>query len=429
MIDHILAIILVTILVLINLLFLKSIYPKGKFSIKDSILVIILIVIGSVSTVLLREYVLIKVVINLIAMIIVSMLIYNISLKRSILANLLFFGVLASIEFLAIVVFQYLIKPINFESLTNSNGAAILDVICYIIYVLIITFINIRRKGSNLSRMNTKGWIVFMLFPVITLCVITRALYLPIEAMSQSVLLTLLVFAISMLFLSILQFYLIDNVIQREIDISNKQTLLDQAEHINEMYQLLSVERETQKSRSHDYLNHLNVVLALAEKDNNSAITNYVENLIGTESESIDIIDTGNVVVNAVLNIKYQEAKKKNIVMPLIADDLTDIKISESDIVTILTNILDNAIEAAEQSEGKKIVLKITRQDANLCIDSINTYSGEGYKEITHYTSKTDAKNHGYGIANIRRTVEKNNGSCLIDNKDGLFRIVITIPM
>ena len=118
--------------------------------------------------------------------------------------------------------------------------------------------------------------------------------------------------------------------------------------------------------------------------------------------------------------------------MPLLIDDLRNLSVSESDIVTILSNILDNAIEATEKCNTKKmVVLQISKHDQErlLFIDSSNTCLQESLVEGKRYTTKDDKVNHGYGISNIKYVVEKNNGECIIDQKDGLFRIIITIPL
>ncbi|MEE3417568.1 MAG: GHKL domain-containing protein, partial [Prevotella sp.] len=271
----------------------------------------------------------------------------------------------------------------------------------------------------------------FIMYPAITLVVISLLLYVPLEEISEKVFRIIIVFAVSMLFLSIIQFYLLENIMIRESEIYNKQALIEQAEHVNQMYRSLSEEREIQKARAHDYLNHLNVLLALAEHNNSVEEIKYIKEQIGASSEIVDIIDTGNAVINAVLNYKYREAKKKSIIMPLIIDDLSNLKISESDIVTILSNILDNAIEATEKCDNKKIVLQISKQDQKhlLYIDSSNTCLPDLFIEEKHHTTKENKENHGYGISNIKYTVEKNNGECIIDQKDGIFRIIITIPL
>ena len=431
MIDQILTFALIAISILINILFLKCFFPKKRYLAKDVCLVCLLIVECIVVSVTLHSIVILKVVLNLVSEVVVTILLFNVSWKRSLVYNLLFFVICGSVEIVVLLIFQYVFRAKNYSELTNRNGAAVMEIICYLIMLLVIILINITHKKSIVSRLDTKGWIAFIMYPLTTLGIISLLLYVPQEQIPQNVFKLVFAFAVCMLFLSIMQFYLLENIMWREADIYAKQALIEQAEHVNQMYRSLSEEREIQKARAHDYLNHMNTLLALAEQNKNAEEIKYLKEQIGLESDSIDIIDTGDAVINAVLNFKYREAKKKGIIMPLMIDNLSDLKISESDIVTILSNILDNAIEATEKCDTKKIVLQISKQeqDGVLFIDSSNTCLPESFIDEMHHTTKADKDNHGYGISNVKYAVEKNNGECLIDKKDGLFRIVITIPL
>ena len=100
-----------------------------------------------------------------------------------------------------------------------------------------------------------------------------------------------------------------------------------------------------------------------------------------------------------------------------------------SDMVTILTNVLDNAIDAVQKCDEKKIIIKIIKDKEMLIIDSSNPYVGQISDGETLKTTKQDKDNHGYGIANIRQTVEANSGSCFIETQNGIFHITIAIPL
>lgn len=431
MIDQILTFALIAMNILISLLFLKCFFPKTKFVAKDVCLICLLIIECIVVSVTFHSIVILKLVLNLVSEVVVTILLFNVSWKRSLVYNLLFFGICGSVEIVVLLIFQYVFSVNNYSELTNKNGAAVMEIICYLIMLLVINLINITHKKSIVTRLDTKGWIAFIMYPLTTLGIISLLLYVPQDQIPQNVFKLIFAFAVCMLFLSIMQFYLLENIMQREADIYAKQALIEQAEHVNQMYRSLSEEREIRKARAHDYLNHMNTLLGLAEQNKNAEEIKYLKEQIGLESDSIDIIDTGDAVINAVLNFKYREAKKKGIIMPLMIDNLSDLNISESDIVTILSNILDNAIEATEKCDTKKIVLQISKQeqDGVLFIDSSNTCLPELFIDEMHHTTKADKENHGYGISNIKYAVEKNNGECLIDKKDGLFRIVITIPL
>ena len=284
MIDNILAILLVSICTLLNVLFVKSIFPKGRYNLRDVILILLVVLENALAAVLLDNLIIIKVIVNLITITIVTKLVFTISIKRSIIVNLLFYGTFLTIEFVALIAFEYLSDINDYASLTNSNGAAVLEIICYLIMLLIISFISVKRKKTFISRLDTGGWLIFTMYPIVTFILVALLLYIPTDKISQSVFHILITFAVSMLFLSIMQFFLIDNIIQRETEIQKKQALINQAEHINKMYQFLSEERERQKSKAHDYLNHLNVMLALAEKNNKKEEIDYIKEQIGKET-------------------------------------------------------------------------------------------------------------------------------------------------
>ena len=102
-----------------------------------------------------------------------------------------------------------------------------------------------------------------------------------------------------------------------------------------------------------------------------------------------------------------------------------------SDIVIILSNLLNNAIEAGERCKGKRIVkLKFVDEDDMIIISVRNTYENEivyDGKEIK--TSKCkDVDEHGIGIRNIVETIEKYEGSHVITNDGQEFCFSIIIP-
>lgn len=429
--DYLLTVFLVATDILIEVLFFKTVFAKKRFSAKEMLLVVLLILIGLCSSLLFGKIVFVRLLINLTVNLFFIKMIFRESWKKTIVFTLIFYAIFLSLELVVMFIFQYSLNSEKTENLTNSGGAAVMEIICYLIMLLIILVISIIRKKTVISRLDIKGWIAFALYPLTTLVISIFMIYIPVDQIPQAVFRIILGFVVCMLFLSIIQFFLLENVMQREYEIYSKQVLIDQAEYVNQMYRTLSEEREIHKARSHDYLNHLNTLLVLAEGNDRTREIDYLKDQIGEESERVDIIDTGDAVINAVLNIKYREAKKKGIVMPLMIDDLSDLKISESDIVTILSNILDNAIEAADQCDTKKIVLQISKEDEGktLHIDSSNTYVGDIAVDKGRYTTKKDKENHGYGLSNIRYAVEKNKGECIIDAKDGIFRIVITIPL
>ena len=90
-----------------------------------------------------------------------------------------------------------------------------------------------------------------------------------------------------------------------------------------------------------------------------------------------------------------------------------------------MSNLLDNAIEAAKQCDiGKRIVkIKMLYEDAVLSIAVSNSYKAEPVlTEDGHIrTTKKNREEHGWGMRNVVATLEKYNAEYIIDYKNGEF--------
>lgn len=138
-------------------------------------------------------------------------------------------------------------------------------------------------------------------------------------------------------------------------------------------------------------------------------VLNYVETLNGNLRESADVVNTNHAVVNVVLNQKYQSALEKNITMILSVNDLSGLTMGEEDLVTLLVNLLDNAVEACEKLEERRIIrFKMVLEDGELILSVSNPVAEpviiDGKKIAT---TKKDGRNHGIGLLNVNGVIER----------------------
>ena len=160
-------------------------------------------------------------------------------------------------------------------------------------------------------------------------------------------------------------------------------------------------------------------------EERNKKLEEYINSIFDKLDGQLDMVDTNNEVVNAVINAKYYEALQNDVLFILKINDLSHIKVSDEDIVTILSNLLDNAIEAAGQCDIDKrtVGIKLLYEDDVLSIAVSNSYKTEpeimedGYMR----TIKDDKEQHGLGIRNVVATLEKYNAEYIIDYKNGEF--------
>jgi hypothetical protein len=141
---------------------------------------------------------------------------------------------------------------------------------------------------------------------------------------------------------------------------------------------------------------------------------------------------TGNNTLDAILNVKLEAAKKKNISVDLKASSIGIIAVDNFSIATIAGNLLDNAIEASErlQKHGKDASIQITikkRQENFLLVVSNLAFAPERQLD-TFVTTKRSDEAHGLGLYQVRRWVNDCNGILDIVFEPGVTVASAEIP-
>lgn len=430
MLDLMLGIIMKIVTILLDVAFLSVMFPKEN---KSGKLQYAWIILGSifimVSSTLLISMTMLKLFLMFVSLAITMKYFLGLSFKESIIGNAIFEAISVCSELIALLLVRITVGAPRFINLTNSNWAFVMEILSYVVVLIIIIAISAIRGKTNLSRMDIKGWIVFSLFPLFTLYAVVSFVYEADAATSIDVIARYIYLGIGMLLLNISLLYLLNNVITRELEMARQKQLVENANHVYQLYESLSEENEARKSQAHDYLNHLNTMYILAVNGDYEKQKSYISQQINATTTDSDMFDTGNKIINAVINRKYQEATSKGIVFPIVSDNLSGVSIKDSDLVTILSNVIDNAIEASEKTSAGKITLKIRVEEGKLYISCINTCVPNESGTTNLKTTKADSNNHGYGLLNIKRAVTNNGGQLTVDKTENEFRIVIVIPL
>ena len=131
------------------------------------------------------------------------------------------------------------------------------------------------------------------------------------------------------------------------------------------------------------------------------------------------------------MNAKHEEARQKDISFIMKINDLSGITIADDDIVVLLSNLLNNAIEACDKSKEKIIKIKFVIEDKQIILavkNSIKTTPTEMNGELV--TSKTqNIEEHGVGLKNVKDIIDKYKGRYVIDYDDNYFTFSSIIPL
>lgn len=356
----------------------------------------------------------------------------KISIKKSFILALLYQAMILSIDYLI-----YFIS-INLFPVSETAGKKYsLENVLIILVGKIAAFLCILIVGRYLRKKPTEmlvdiDWFKILIFPIFTIIVIAAmtSLFRNTETFEQVVL--LLISSFGMIGMNVVVFYLINDVVDRKVQLYEDRIFRLKVKNQAEMYRSISENFDKQKKRTHEYKNQISCIEALLKKNQISKLEEYVKGIYSKLDREVDAIDTNNVIVNAILNLKYQEAEEQGIVFALRINDLSGLKIEDEDIVTILSNLLNNAIEACKKCDVSRRVLKLkfVIEDGMIKIGIRNTFAQPVLYENGEIksTKLVQTEEHGVGIKNIIGVIKKYDGSYVIKDVNQEFFFSIIIP-
>ena len=184
---------------------------------------------------------------------------------------------------------------------------------------------------------------------------------------------------------------------------------------------------------AHDLKNCMVSIAALAADGGNEEILS----LIGDMEVDLDTLTgkryTSNHILNAILWEKSVLADRQGVQMDIAAEENSGWScIAGKDLIVMTGNLLDNAIEAAKQCTHGSVHVALHAQEHFLVMEventCINTPAVNGReKHILPVSTKPDAENHGFGIANVRDTAQKYGGLLYIEQNGDRFITILTI--
>ena len=159
-------------------------------------------------------------------------------------------------------------------------------------------------------------------------------------------------------------------------------------------------------------------VRELAGQNQCADIIEYIDQAIGRTEHSGTFVDSGNHVVDSILNLQLSEA---DAVQAEIHTEITlpeDLPIVAFVINIILGNLLDNAITALKHCEQRRLFVKLNYAAGSLFISVRNTYHNNGLSD-----KKDTDDEHGIGLKSVKSVLDRYNGDMEIRKEDGVFSV------
>ena len=295
--------------------------------------------------------------------------------------------------------------------------------------VLISVFARANLRADASLRL----WIGLLAVPSITLVTFSvYQYYVERYPRDETIRWYLYISCAGLLFINLLVFLLFRRMqkqmsVKRDTDLLTAQLALQEASIKN----LETAYNRTRHFR-HDIKNHILLMNMLAEQEKYDELKNYLKDMSGVIDESSYVRISGISAVDAILNEKLYEAQARNVTTGYDVVNLDENAVKPLDLCIILSNALDNAIEANSRiadADERWLKLKIHGGESFTVISVANPVADAPQRTggNTFATSKEDADNHGFGLKSIESTVAKYDGEMLCKCEEGVFTLVVRL--
>lgn len=362
---------------------------------------------------------------------IIFWMLYAVKLPKVFVLVVSFQGCEIAIEYFVFVILQYVFRLKVADLLQNDVRSYILGLFCYLVFFCVISVIKKsmpKKMGYLLTQME---WVRFSIFPLFSLVTIVILMFRFdfVENNSQGM---ILIWVVSgLVIMNILIFSLLSDALKRENELAEYRVIQERGKNDTEMYRTMIKNYDEQRKMVHEFKNHMSCMASLAKHGEIERLNDYISKIRDNMDQEHDLIDTNHKLINRILNTKYLEACQKRILLVIKTNDLSGIVMEDQDMVILLSNLLNNAMEACEHCEKKVIKLKMVKEHDWLTVSVSNSYEQEPIVEAGKLiTSKTEnVQYHGLGIENIKDVVEKYEGTYLIMNENNQFQFLVLLPM
>ena len=271
------------------------------------------------------------------------------------------------------------------------------------------------------SRNITKGWFSLIFVNVVFIITIILSSIFPVRLTSFSDPSTI---AFIFLSISIMTVYpVIFSSINHMSEAAEKREVEAQNELLVAQIEAENVQLAADSQARHDRRHHNLVMLEFANNNDIESVREYLNSLVDSDSVArSEARYCENMTVNTVLTVYERRAKEKGISVNIKADVSRDISIAPRDLVIVIANVFENAINAVSNQRGSEGYINITVRDSakRLLIIVDNP---------TRDRLTFDEDSYGIGIRSVISTVKKYEGMYDFIVNDGVFSAKISLNL
>lgn len=277
---------------------------------------------------------------------------------------------------------------------------ALLMLIC----TTIISHISYPPEAKEIA-FDRKQTVLLLVIPAMSVIVLSVLMLGELEKMFA------ILISSCMLIINISVFYLYNILTENYIHLRDHDIYKQQTYAYQNQLEVIMESQNRVRALRHDMKNHILALQILVQRKEVEETNKYLDSMKNFMTNPEEYVKTGNDVVDSLLNYKIQKANEVLNVVETKISIPEQLRLRSFDLNVLLGNLLDNAIDASMQTEDKKLKITIKLDKGILFLNICNSCQMIADEKKNFWeTTKEDKANHGIGLKNVRRIVEKYHG-------------------
>ena len=349
-------------------------------------------------------------------------MLYTESWKKRILSGVFVFVVFTLAECVVALLSGY----INLDIFSSSEYFSVFGTICLpvVMYLIVLFIRNLKniREGEDVP---VSYWIISVALPISSVYLFVLFCQQPGLRLQSVGACAVVLFAIN-----IFVIYLYDRQLDSFRLQVEKDTLELQNQYQKNQLELMNQVVEQIREQRHDFIRHISMISYMNEQHETERLAAYLGEIQENILQSQKYADTGNPVLDGILNYKLQEAAAADITVEMKLKVPEELELSAYDMNLILANLMDNSMEAVRDIRDKRIELGVRYKSKGerIFIWIRNPYKGKRERTGENFhTTKKDKSCHGYGLRKVGKIVKKYKGTVEINTKNEIFEVKICL--
>ncbi len=307
---------------------------------------------------------------------------------------------------------------VSFVYTIGGSASAIL------LYYIILKRLFINKKTDKIS---VSQYTVYAVITAYVMINIGEILFLIKHELSNKDYIFLMTDAVFVILVNLYLFYILDTFAENK-DLKYKLALYERQAQSNYEYYAKQIEsNKTAMTVIHDIRKHIRVMEELKQLNTSAKMQSYTDSFEEMISPLLVRQYCSNPILNIIINDKIDYCEKNGIRFEADIQEVLIDYMKPIDITTVFGNILDNAIEASEKAEDKKITLQIHPFNEFVYIQLSNSFSGRIQWSAKGKPLTGKGEKHGIGLENVEKVLKDYNGSMQFSVSEQTFTVEIMI--